>query len=156
MNKIYKNKKLVFPLILIVELISIILCLNKLFYYEDVTQVLSYGPTDKIVSGTTIEQEFTSGENNLSSVSLYIDTKGRENDSNINVSIIDKNSGNVLRSVIKNAKDFKNNNYEEFVLVQLMIRKIKSILLRLHQVMLMKRTLYHYMLLKIMFIIMEI
>ncbi|WP_119864588.1 DUF6044 family protein [Clostridium isatidis] len=115
MNKIYKNKKLVFPLILIVELISIILCLNKLFYYEDVTQVLSYGPTDKIVSGTTIEQEFTSGENNLSSVSLYIDTKGRENASNINVSIIDKNSGNVLRSVIKNAKDFKNNNYEEFV-----------------------------------------
>lgn len=134
MYKLYKNKKLIFPLILIIELVCIILYLNKLFLYEDVTQVISYGPTDKIIAGTTIEQEFISGEDNLSAVSLYVDTKERKNNSKVKVSIIDKATNDIVREVTKKAINFKNNNYAKFVFKPINNSKDKEYIIKVTSV----------------------
>lgn len=124
-----KIKKYIFIILLGLQVVIIAMFLSKLFYHEDVKQVRSDYPTDQIVNGVVIGQQFKSSSDNLSAIEIFVDTKDRKNRSNITIDIIDQEGNKVVRSITQNAKNFKNNSYVKFDFEPISDSKNKSYLL---------------------------
>lgn len=111
--KKYFNR-LVFPVVILLEIVIGFTFVNGLFYMQDVRQLQSEYPTDEIRNEIVIGQDFISSENNLSSIEILVDTKDRKNNCTITVDIKDSTTGEIVRSVSKNSRKFIGGTYEEF------------------------------------------
>ncbi len=71
----------------------------------------SYGITAPLLADTTISQVFVSPAKELESVTFRVATYERENDIDIDISVIDHDTNEVVHTMVVNAKDFVDNGW---------------------------------------------
>lgn len=71
------------------------------------------GVASEIVEGTVLEQRFTSQQNHLKQISLYMGTYERENTGTLQISVIDEASGDTVVKKEADVSDFVDNTFYE-------------------------------------------